>query len=183
MVCWRWNGIKLLFIIIIQISSLIHIRRITIKQLQLIQRSTNLLKSRLDLSSSAVALSRLYYFNIYLNCSHLMMRSICLIKDFFFLQEWIVKLEGFLLHNPNINTHLLKIFNLDCKFQFWPYLLYHHKEVKSLPISDFTNCYQYWWRICCCCHGHPRKYLWCPFQFMHCILYINTISVWSSMTN
>ncbi|KAG6742262.1 hypothetical protein POTOM_055552 [Populus tomentosa] len=57
MVCWRWNGIKLLFIIIIKVSSLIHIRRITIKQLQLIQRSTNLLKSRLDLSSSAVALS------------------------------------------------------------------------------------------------------------------------------
>ncbi|KAJ6861785.1 hypothetical protein NC651_037751 [Populus alba x Populus x berolinensis] len=57
MVCWRWNGIKLLFFIIIQISSLIHIRRITIKQLQLIQRSTNRLKSRLDLSSSAVALS------------------------------------------------------------------------------------------------------------------------------
>jgi hypothetical protein len=49
------------------------------------------LKSRLDLSSSAVALSRLYYINIYLNYSHLMMRSICLIKDcFFFLQEWIV---------------------------------------------------------------------------------------------
>ena len=43
------------------------------------------LKSRLDLSSSAVALSRLYYINIYLNYSHLMMRSICLIKDCFFL--------------------------------------------------------------------------------------------------
>ena len=147
MVCWRWNGIKLLFIIIIQISSLIHIRWITIKQLQLIQRSTNRLKSRLDLSSSAVALSRLYYINIYLNYSHLMMRSIGLIKDFFFffLQEWIVKLEGFLLHNPNINTSypFAKNIQLDCKFQFWRYLQYHHKEVKSLPISDFTNCYQY----------------------------------------
>uniref|UniRef100_A0A6N2LUA2 Uncharacterized protein n=1 Tax=Salix viminalis TaxID=40686 RepID=A0A6N2LUA2_SALVM len=104
MLCWRLKGIKL--IIVIQISTLINICWITIKQLKLLQRSTNLFSSP-DLIS-----------------------------------EWIVNPEGFLLRNPNINTHLLKIFILDCKLQFWPYLQHHHKEMKPLSISDFTNCNQ-----------------------------------------